>query len=483
MSSKTESKIFGSLIYPLNLWLLLSFGIAASLIFWIFDRQLTHFVQAQTDRELLSMAGELKGHRAAQLDLDLIRSEIDHHSKAKGVANVFYRVQTEQGWLHSDLSDWQNTAIPDPDLSDEASRFFDIKSTHGGAKVLEMRLSSGNLLQIGLSLGQFRTFQTKARTLLGISMFALAILGTLVVTLILRRSMRRLQQVFIDASYITQTGDFNTAIPTPSGHPASDWLAETFNHVFASIDKLMVDMDQVLGDVAHDLRTPVARLRSHAESLISESDAGPREIELAGRTIEECDHLLGVVNTILEINAAEARTTALRHQKVDMVSLIQEAVDLFDAMIEDKHHEVSCQLPKTCLLWGDRSYLQRILANLLDNAIKYTPQGGQIRLVLQSHKGILQLEIRDNGIGVSETESALIFNRFYRSDKSRTMPGNGLGLTFCKAIIDAMGGELFHQPNPGGGSIFTITLPDGGIGRQPGSSSQSRRMSLSRSGS
>jgi len=429
------------------------------------------------------MVSEIKGHQADVLDLELFGSEITHHSKAKGIANVFYRLRTEDGWISSDLSDWSTTAIPQPTVTGQTPHLFNIPKDdgHGGAKILEQKLPSGDVLQVGISLQQNRNFRTKARVLMAFAMVLLAGLGTGVVTLIVRRNMRRLQQVFTDASYITQTGDFKATIPTPSGSPASDWLAQTFNSVFASIDKLMVDMDQVLGDVAHDLRTPVARLRSHAESALSESDIGPREIELAGRTIEECDHLLGLVNTILEINAAEARTTALRHQKVDMVSLIQEAIDLFEPMVEDKHHKLTSQLPTTCLLWGDRSYLQRILANLLDNAIKYTPEGGAIELVLHSEKGALCLEVKDNGIGVPEEESELIFNRFYRSDKSRTMPGNGLGLTFCKAIVDAMDGELSHKPNPGGGSIFTMILPDGGISHHSGPSSKNQRISRSKS--
>jgi len=463
MSSKSESKALASLLYPLVGWIAVGFCTSALVAFLFFDQKVRLFFSDRLDNELETMLSEIKGWQADPIDVGLFQSEIDHHSQAKGIQNVFYRLRLpgSEIWVHSNLDPWPDFPDPQEGVGRPRKFTYSFPNQHSKAKVLETQLASGALVQVGISLAQVDSFQTKARWMTAIAMFFVALMGTAIVVFVIRRQLHSMGRVFQEASDITQFGDFTTTIPAPTGNQASDWLATTFNQVFANIHKLMVDMDQVLGDVAHDLRTPVTRLRSHAETIFSEPDISQREVELAGHAIEECDHLLVLINTILEINAAEARTTPLRHEKVDMVRLIREALDLFDSMIEDKGHTIHCLLPETCHVFGDRGYLQRILANLLDNAIKYTPENGTISLELSEKNQRVYLRVIDSGIGVAEDEKDLIFKRFYRSDKSRTLPGNGLGLTFCRAIVEAMGGQLTYEPNSGGGSVFTLKVPNG----------------------
>jgi signal transduction histidine kinase len=268
-----------------------------------------------------------------------------------------------------------------------------------------------------------------------------------------------MQQISATLSRITNQGAFQHRIKLPTGSMETDELASTFNKLFAKIRDLMEGMEQVLGDIAHDMRTPVTRIRGAAESLLSEPDLSGREEEIAGNAIEECDRILGLVNTILEINAAESQLKATIRKPVDLVALIREGADLFAFMIEDKGIDLAMTLPGEAPVLGDLGHLQRVISNLLDNAIKYTPKGGHIKVAIEARNGHFLLTFDDTGVGVPEGESELIFQRFYRSDKSRTLPGNGLGLTFSKAVITAMGGSIRHRGKTGPGSIFEVNLP------------------------
>jgi len=236
-------------------------------------------------------------------------------------------------------------------------------------------------------------------------------------------------------------------------------LAAAINKSFDKIEALLGGMEGMLGDIAHDMRTPVSRIRGLAESMLSEPDITPREEELAGKTIEECDRILGLINTILEINAAEARLIDLAREDLDLVPLIREGVDLFTSLIEDHRHSIEVTLPDEAPVRGSHTFVQRVISNLLDNAVKYTPDGGRLSITLTRVRDTHILEIADTGIGIAPEESELIFRRFYRSDKSRTLPGNGLGLTFCRAVVTSMGGRIYHRAREVAGSDFVIELP------------------------
>lgn len=465
MSSNTEFRGAEGLAKTTTLYGSISFFCLAFLAFWIMDHRTQASFAEQVDRDLEAILLTLIPLQKAPFQPEAFQTIINNHSHVRGETNVFFRLFNENDAppIQSDLSSWKDLSLPVPKVSLESKRIFlhPSRDGHPKIKILETPYLNNTVLQMGVSLDAIhqRILQHRLRT--GGFLFVLAIIGSIFLGWIIRRQLKAMETVFREASQIIQFGEFHSDIATHQKNETSRWLAQTFNGLFKNIHQLMKETDQILGDVAHDLRTPVARLRSLAESMLSEPDVSHRELELSGRTIEECDHLLGLVNTILEINAAEARTTSLRNEEIDLVSLIEEAIDLFRTLIEDKSHEISADLPTQCIVFGDRRYLQRILANLLDNAIKYTPQGGTIHLTLRREHGQVVFQIIDNGIGIAEEDAALIFNRFYRCDKSRTTPGNGLGLTFCKAIVEAMNGRLTYASNPLGGSIFEILLPDG----------------------
>jgi signal transduction histidine kinase len=182
------------------------------------------------------------------------------------------------------------------------------------------------------------------------------------------------------------------------------------------------------------------------------------EASLAATATEECDRLLEMINTNLEITETESGAAYLHLAEVDLALLVRDACELFQTVAEDRQVKLTAALPAHCHLNADRQRLQRVIANLVDNALKYTPRGGQVSIGLVDEGSRVRLTVEDTGVGISPDERARIFERFYRSDRSRSEPGNGLGLALCLAHVRAHGGEISVESAPGCGSTFTVTL-------------------------
>ena len=456
------------LAFRLVFWNIVGFVLAAWLTFALFDNRVAAYLNRRLDRQLETKLLEIKGLKEPGLDRNLFMSEIEHHSQAMGVENLFYRLldSDHRPLIQSDLSNWSHLnldALPEEPFSTHQMLWDSLESekTNGpGARVVYLPLGSGEVVQVGLSTLEHHQLRALARTSIGAAMFLVTLLGAVLTAFIAARVLKSMQTVSRGVVSITKRGDFDQRIGLPTGSRETDDLAETFNRVFSKIQDLMARLDQVLGDIAHDMRSPVTRLRGAAESLLSEPDVTEREEDMAGHAIEECDRILGLVNTILEITAAESNMMAFKDETLDFSKLVREGVDLFKFMIEDKKLHVNLALEDGLEVRGDRGLLQRILSNLLDNAVKYTASGGTISLCLNRVSNLVRLQVKDTGIGVPDGESELIFRRFYRGDRNRTLPGNGLGLTFCRAVLTSMGGQIFHlHAQPGPGSVFTVELP------------------------
>ena len=466
MPLKNTPSYFHTLTFRLILWNSVGFVLAAIITLVVFDFQNRKYLDRRLDKLLETKLREIKGLDSEQLDQDLFASEIGHHSRAMGESNVFYRLLDARGneLAASDMTRW--AGFPQDMLSLESITTaqpiwdtFRFSESGATARVINKKLPSGEIVQIGLSTEDRELQQRRSRWIIATSMLLVSLLGSVFTAFIGTGTLKGLKRIARHVVNLTRQGDFSKQIELPTGSVETDELADNFNRVFNKVQKLMEGMAQVLGDIAHDMRTPVTRIRGAAESILSEPGITTREEDLAGNTIEECDCLLGLVNTILEINAAETHLDAPGDELLDLVSLVRAGADLFTFMMEDKNLALSMSLPETVVVKGDKGNLQRVLSNLLDNAIKYTPEGGQIHIRLYRDEAMNILEIEDTGVGVPEQESELIFRRFFRSDKSRTLPGNGLGLTFCRAVISAIGGRVYLGPKKATGSVFVVELP------------------------
>lgn len=180
---------------------------------------------------------------------------------------------------------------------------------------------------------------------------------------------------------------------------------------------------------------------------------------MSGSIVEECDRLLVMINTMLDISEAEAGVAKLAIDEVDMAQVVRDACDLFQPVAENNQVRIIQRLAENATISGDKMKIQRAVSNLLDNALKYTPQGGTVTASVEGEPSQVVVSVKDTGPGISDRDLPQIFDRFFRGDRSRSRPGTGLGLNLTLAIARAHGGDIKVTSVPGKGSTFAMTLP------------------------
>ncbi|HOL06169.1 MAG TPA: HAMP domain-containing sensor histidine kinase [Syntrophorhabdaceae bacterium] len=282
-------------------------------------------------------------------------------------------------------------------------------------------------------------------------------ISTLIGWLMAKRALTGVE-IISQATTAIARGALGTRVPISTRNDEIDRLASNFNSMVERIESLIKDMKETNDNIAHDLKSPITRMRGIAELTLG-SEASKEFQQMASTVIEECDRLLSIINTMLAISETEAGITSLRLEEVDIELLIRDLLDLFDPLIEDKSLSVNLHISGPKSIQADKQKIQRVLSNVLDNAIKFTPQGGSIMISVTGKDNEVQIVLRDTGIGIPEDELPHIFDRFFRGERSRSTPGSGLGLSLAHAFVSAHNGRITVKSMPEGGSEFTIILP------------------------
>ncbi len=330
-----------------------------------------------------------------------------------------------------------------------------------GRKTLEVTsqgMPDGAVLQVGKTTADRNKMLGRMRATVGRVVAPLMILSLAGGVLIALHALRPVRHI-IETVRAIEAGAMDARVPTRHTGDELDELGRLFNGMLDRISTLIAGMRGALDAVAHDLRTPVTRMRVAAElSLRGDPDEAATRQILAD-CVEDCDQLLTLLNTLMDVSEAETGVLTLSIEELDVSALIEDAVDLYRHVAQDKRITISAAAPPSLWLRADRSRLRQVLANLLDNAIKYTAAGGRIELEALEEPTGLVIRVRDNGIGLAPDEIPRIWDRLYRGDQSRSERGLGLGLSLVRAVVEAHGGEVAVASVLGAGSTFTIRFP------------------------
>jgi signal transduction histidine kinase len=310
----------------------------------------------------------------------------------------------------------------------------------------------------GISREALAALREDFREYFGNALIIVILASTLIGWFMARRALSGVDKVTQTAIAISQ-GELDKRVPVTGQQDEIGRLAQAFNGMLNRIQTLIHQMEEVTDNIAHDLRSPIARIRGIAEGMLTSEPSPEERLPMLGTIIDESDCLLEMINTMLDISEAEAGLARLHPEKIDTAALVRDVCELFQPMAEEKGIKLTIQLTEGLYVSGDLRKLQRVLANLLDNALKYTPAGGDVRMSVAAEERQLAITIEDTGTGIPEEEVPHIFERFYRGEKSRSAQGNGLGLTLARAFITAHGGRIMVTSSPGKGSTFTVVLP------------------------
>ena len=287
---------------------------------------------------------------------------------------------------------------------------------------------------------------------------AITLLMSLIGGVALSRSTRKRIETITQTSRQIMQGNLSLRVPTRGSGDDFDELAEHLNRMLEQIEVLMAGVRHVSDNIAHDLRTPLTRLRSRLEQLQNKAmDEKGRQI--VHEVIAEADHLMQTFNALLRITRIESGGYNRNFAVVDLHALVADAIDFYEALAFDKQQVLDVDLSPGICVVGDRDLLFQAIANLLDNAIKYTPQGGHLGVRLRAFEEAV-ISVWDEGPGVREDERDKVVERFYRTDKTRGLPGNGLGLSMVKAVCEMHKGQLKLKDNqPGFRAEIWLPLP------------------------
>lgn len=450
----------------LTLWYALAFMLLLTIAFGVLYVSIDELLDSRIDEDLIEDVEELKILFETE-GMQSLQSEIDREQQSGDTNEFFIRILDAQAKeiYASDLTHWtqlntKTEAIEQ--LSNLNTRYVfetaELENQEEASRIIYGSLNASTIIHIGESTEEKVETLERLFSLFAVILIVVVPLASLIGWLIARKATQGIKQVSRAAQKI-ERGHLEARVSVKNQQAEIQVLAQSFNAMAMRIRNLIQEMREMIDNIAHDLRSPLGRIRAISESTLSGNTSLTDYQNAASDTLEECDRLIHLINTSLDVAEAEAGVAYSKTEELDISSLTREACELFEPVAEQKEIKMGCKTDDNCRVLGNRPYLQRVIANLIDNALKYTPSNGRVSVVLKRYKKSVKITVEDNGRGIPVADTQRIFDRFYRCDSSRSGSGCGLGLSFARAVARSHGGEieLSHQTKQG--AVFTLTLP------------------------
>lgn len=448
-------RLIKSSVFRLALLYMGIFGASVAMLLVFIYWSTAGYMSRQTDDTIgAEITGLAERYRLSGLD-GLVHSIEERLSRTPNGSAIYLLADQNLVRVVGNLANWPEVEVD----SDGWLNFGLEQATARGelthrARARPFTLHGGYRLLVGRDMHELDATRNLIARALAWGLAITALLGLVGGITLSRRTMHRLEAIN-ETSRRIMRGDLSQRIPKRGTGDDFDQLTENLNGMLDVIERLMEDVRRVSDNIAHDLRTPLTRLRHRLETLKQLHGADQSALESA---VADADGLLATFNALLRIANIESGRRAAAFQELALDAVVGDVTELYEPLAEARGLTLQADARAGMHVRGDRDLLFQALANLLDNAIKYTPSGGHVTVSTIAHRGTARLLVRDDGPGIPEHAREQVFKRFFRLEQSRNTPGNGLGLSLVEAVARLHGASI-QLADGGPGLEVSIDFP------------------------
>jgi len=451
--------------FRLTIWYTAAYTVLSLAVFALFSVMLTYRLDSRLDEELQGEMGNLATLYEKQ-GTEKFQAQIGSEVGTPEDSTEFLVLLSPRDEIlaSSNLAMWKWMDFSPPFIKElQPNRIvrktIAIPGQEYSIRMVALKVADGSIIERGVSRKNDEELLEGLGIVFSGGIALMLASGSFLGWFMTRRAMAGVERVSTAAARIGEK-DLSLRVSVGAEGEEITKLALTFNAMLDRIETLVRQFREMSDSIAHDLRSPITGIRGMAEAMLGGQHTSEAFREMAGQVISESDRLVGIINTMLEITRAESALVVPIRLEVNMADIVVSASDLFQPVAEESGIRLTATAAGEILtVLGDKSQLQRVVANMMDNAIKYTPRGGTVQISTNKREACVIIAVTDSGPGIPEQEQSRIFERFYRGDKSRTAQGSGLGLSLALAFARAHGGDITVASHPGTGSTFMLILP------------------------
>lgn len=470
MFSKTGGKFYRRTDVKLTLWYILTFFLSVLIVSGFIYFRLRHQLIKELDRFILDEIKELGEILSKNPNDKEVLKRFESHVEVRTLYPIYFRVLMEKGNNFYTSNKFKQIGyVPDDRIWNNIRNDKELRENirPPGRKLpyrvittyLPIQGHPGYIIQVGTHLKFVQKSLSNFKNNLLIALPILIFLGSLGGWFLARKSLSPVGYIVSRTQNITSENLSERLIPRGTGDEMDD-LIQTINAMIVRLDASFKRMAEFIADASHELKTPLCALEGEAEVLLSEKRNPDEYQEGLAHFLEQFRHMNRMINDLILLSKFDSRQAELKMVPLRLDLLLKDIANLFKVLAEQKNIDFMIETLPEVMVMGDKIRLQQLFTNLVDNAIKYTPDGS-IQVTLERNERDIIVKIKDTGIGIPQEEQENIFKRFYRVDKSRSKEtgGAGLGLSIVQWIVHAHHGKIKVYSEPNKGSTFTVYLP------------------------